>query len=140
MQIRDLVEEDFPHIHTHEAVDKAIEILTETPYSSLPVFNAEGQFVGELSQERLLLEIVGYEEGGDGDFDFDMIRNALSENSKTIDPMVDKHQLTLQVDETVKQAASLMYEEDISTLPIFDDATFVGILSDIAILQHYKDI
>jgi predicted transcriptional regulator len=139
MRIEDIVKTDFPKLHTHEDAEKAIQQLIQSPERSLPVFDENDRFVGELSQEDLLLEIVGADEMG-GDFDMNMIRNVLSEGSTTIDPMVERHTMRLQLSDSLHGAIRYMYEEELSTLPVFDGEEFKGILTDIEILKHFKQL
>jgi predicted transcriptional regulator len=140
MRVDDLLITDFPHIYEDETIDEAIDDLVENPVHSLPVFSRDNTMIGELSQTELLLEIIGDEEI-EGDFDLSSIQHLLSSGASTVQPMVNRHELSVRPDDHVLEAVKLMYDEDLSTLPVEDqDGSFVGIITDIVILEHYDEL
>ena len=140
MRVEELLRTDFPHLYETESIDSAIDDLVEHPVHSLPVFDDDDRFIGELSQNALLLEIVGSDEL-EGDFDLTSVQHLMSSGAETIEPMINRHELTLRPDDHVLEAVDLMYEEDLGTLPVVDaNGELVGILTDIAILEHYDEL
>lgn len=140
MQVEELLITDFPHIYEDESVDQAIEELVENPVHSLPVFNQNETIIGELGQNSLLLEIIGDDEL-EGDFDLASVQHLLSSGSETVSPMVNRHELTVRPTDHILEAIEIMYEEDLSTLPVVSrDGDFQGILTDIVILEHYQEL
>lgn len=139
MWVEDFVETDYPHLHVDESIDDAITDLVENPLHSLPVFTHDETMVGELSQTDLLLEIIGDDEI-EGDFDLASIQHLLSSNADTIKPMVNRHELAVRPDDPVLEAIELMYEEDLSTLPVEDTDGFVGIITDISVLERHDEL
>ena len=139
MRVEDFVETDYPHLHIDESIDDAITDLVENPLHSLPVFTHDETMVGELSQTDLLLEIIGDDEI-EGDFDLASIQHLLSSNADTIKPMVNRHELSVRPDDPILEAIELMYEEDLSTLPVEDTDGFVGIITDISVLERHDEL
>jgi predicted transcriptional regulator len=95
--------------------------------------------IGELSQTELLLEIIGDDEV-EGDFDLASIHHLLSSNADTVAPMINRHELSVHPDDHMVEAIELMYEEDLSTLPVEDKDGFIGIITDINVLEHHDEI
>jgi predicted transcriptional regulator len=139
MRVADFTEDDFPHIYEDDSIDQAIRDLVENPLHSLPVFDHDDEMVGELSQTELLLEIIGDDEL-EGDFDLTSIHHLLSSDADTVSPMVNRHELSVHPDDHILEAIELMYEEDLSTLPVEDKNGFIGIITDINVLEHHDEI
>lgn len=140
MRVRDYIVHDFPRVYEDEAIDDVIDDLVEHPTHSLPVFDSSDAFVGEINQTDLLLEIIGDEEL-EGDFDLASIQHLVSSGADTISPMVNRHELDVHPDDHLLDAVELMYEEDLTTLPIVDSSGELdGILTDITILEHYDEL
>jgi len=124
-----------------ENIDNAIKLLTSIPESALPVVDDDGKVVGELSQRDLLLKIIGKREMSDEDFNFEDIRYMLASKDSTIDDFYERHEFTLRPDDSVQDAVKVMFDAEISTIPIVDKTNkLLGILTDIKVLKHFKEI
>ena len=141
MKVKDVMNKKFQVLKSTDSIAKALDLLIKTSQSAMPVVDNKGMVVGELDQKKLLLIDVGQldfvEQEGLG---FEQLRLILSKKSKKVQEIMEKHGFTVSPDDEVLQVAKLIYEEDISTIPVIDNNKLVGVITDIDILKHYKKI
>ncbi len=141
MKVKQFIQRKVPTIHQHESITEAIKQLTSIPESSLPVVDSKGRVIGELSQENLLLKIIGRDEMSQDGLNFQNIKLVLAEESTKVDELINRHELTASPDDDIKDIVKLMYDSDISTVPVIDaEDRLLGIVSDVGILHHYKEL
>lgn len=140
-KVKDIMDTNPKTVHENESIAKAIHLLTSIPESALPVVDENGKVVGELSQEDLLLKVIGKQEVSLEDFDFENIKLLLAAKDSTINDFINRHELTARPDDHALDIVKLMYETEISTVPVVDkENNLLGILSDICVLKHYKKL
>jgi CBS domain-containing protein len=141
MKIKDIMLLNPKTIKPHENILKAINLLISVPESSLPVVNKKGKVIGELNQKDLLLKIIAKQRLSSEGLDFEAIKNLQASFSNIVDDFFNKHEIVAYPDDELSDIIQIMYDKDISTIPIIDKRKkLVGILTDIAILKHYKQI
>ncbi|MBI2661936.1 CBS domain-containing protein [Candidatus Woesearchaeota archaeon] len=141
MNIKEVMVKKFPLIYVNEPLDKVLKILISIPESSLPVINKKKQVIGEIDQHNLLLLDIAPEELGEESLDLNKVKLLFKKKKRTVKDFMTKHNFTLSLEDNILDAAKLMYDEDLSTLPVVDkNKRLLGILTDISILKHYKKI
>lgn len=141
MKIKSIINKNIPKLYAEDSIEKAIKLLVSIPQSALPVLDKQGKVIGELSQRDLLLLDIGTEEFRDDKLSFKQVKFLLAKTAKKVKDLMMKHQLTLSPDDDVLDAAKLIYDNNISTIPIVDSKDkLLGIITDICILKHYKKI
>jgi len=141
MKIKEVMDKNIPLVYANEPIEKALKLLVSIPEAAIPVVDRSGKVVGELSQHELLLLDIGDIEFHDEDMGFEEVKLLLAKNAKKVKDLMNKHEVTLSPDENVLMATKILYEEELSTIPIIDSKKkLVGIITDICILKHYKKI
>lgn len=141
MKVKDVMNKKFQVLKSTDSIAKALDLLIKTSQSAMPVVDKKGAVVGELDQKKLLLIDVGQldfvEQEGLG---FEQLRLILSKRAKKVEEIMEKHNFSVSPNDEILQVAKLIYEEDISTIPVIDNNKLVGVITDIDILKHYKKI
>jgi Mg/Co/Ni transporter MgtE len=84
---------------------------------------------------------IGKKEFNDEDIGLGQLKLLTAKNAKTVKELMDRHEFTVSPDDDVLDAAKLLYDEEISTLPVIDKkGKLLGVLTDICILKHYKKL
>jgi len=141
MKVNEIMNKDIPFVAHTDSIEKVIKLLVKIPQSSIPVVDKTKTVIGEISQMDLLLKLVGKMEISGEDLNFESIKSFISSKSKTIDPLYERHELTTNPDADVLEVIKLMYDNDITSVPVIDSKNkLLGIVTDICILKHYKKI
>jgi CBS domain-containing protein len=141
MQVKEVMDKKFPKLYAEESLDKAISILVKIPETALPVVDKKGKVIGEIDQHELLLLDIGKEKFEEEGFSLDKIKFLFNKKAKKVKDVMQKHEITLFPDANIIEAAKLMYDEDISTIPVVDkNDKLLGIITEVGILKHYKKI
>ncbi|MBI2653525.1 CBS domain-containing protein [Candidatus Woesearchaeota archaeon] len=141
MKVKDIMDRKVPKLHENDAIGHAISILVKVPYFALPVLNKEGKYVGELSQRKLLLIDIGKQEFKDDILSIEQIKMLIAHSAKTVKEIMDTHNFGLIPEDDVFYAAKLLYDQNISSLPVLDKkGKLLGVLTDICVLKHYKGL
>lgn len=141
MKVKEVMVKKFPLIYADEPIHKALTLLISLPESSLPVINKKKQVIGEIDQHELLLLDIAKEELGEETINLKNLNLLFKKKKRTVRDYMTEHELTISPDDDLLEAAKLMYDEDLSTLPVVDkNNKLIGILTDITILKHYKKI
>jgi CBS domain-containing protein len=126
-------------------VAEAMQILVERGIDGAPVVNAEGAVVGMLSTADLIVQesrlhfptvisLLGATlelPSSKRHFDDDLRRVLGS----TVSEVMQADPITIGVDDTVEEAATLMHDHDVSRLPVVGDAGLAGIVARVDILR-----
>ena len=126
-------------------VAEAMQILVERGVDGAPVVDAEGAVVGMLSTADLIVQesrlhfptvisILGATlelPSSKRHFDDDLRRVLGS----TVRAVMQADPITIGVDDTVEEAATLMHDHDVSRLPVVGDRGLVGIVARVDILR-----
>ena len=142
MKIKEIMSKTIPVLTVTDPIKKAIHLLIKVPQSALPVVNNKGKVIGELHQRDLLLLDIGKEEFAEKEgIGFGKLKLLMASRAKTVKDLMTEHELMLSPEDDVQEAAKLLYEENLGTIPIVNSkGKLVGVLTDICILKHYKKI
>jgi len=142
MKIKEIMNKNIPLINADDSIEKVIRMLIKIPQSALPVVNKKGKVIGEINQRELLLLNVGKKEIAENEgLGFKQIKLLLKTKAKKAKEIMNKYELTLSPDDEVIDAAKLLYDEDLGTIPIVDQKNkLVGVITDICILKHHQKI
>ncbi len=141
MLVQQVMVKKFPKVYADEPIDTVIKTLVKVPESALPVVDRRGKFLGEISQHELLLLDVGAAEFESEEIDLRKIKSLFTKSKKYVKDFMNVHDLSVGPRDTVLKVAKIMYDEDLSMLPVVDmRGRVVGIITDIAILKKYKAI
>ena len=126
-------------------VAEAMQILVERGIDGAPVVDADGAVVGMLSTADLIVQesrlhfptvisLLGATlelPSSKRHFDDDL-RRVLGSSVREV---MQADPITIGVDDTVEEAATLMHDHDVSRLPVVGDAGLAGIVARVAILR-----
>lgn len=141
MKVKEVMVKKFPLIYVDEPLSKILKILTSIPESSLPVINKNKKVIGEIDQHALLLLDIAQDELGEESINLNNLKLLFKKKKRSVKDFMTEHNFTISPEDNIIDAAKLMYDEDLSTLPVVDkNNKLLGILTDISILKHYKKI
>ena len=141
MLVKEVMVKKFAKVYADDSIDTVIKMLVKVPESALPVVDKKGKFLGEISQRELLLLDVGRAEFESEGISVRKIKTLFTKSKKYVRDFMDVHELSVGPEEKVLDVAKMMYDEDISTVPVVDvRGKVIGIITDIAILKKYKAI
>jgi CBS domain-containing protein len=126
-------------------VAEAMQILVERGIDGAPVVDADGAVVGMLSTADLIVQesrlhfptvisLLGATlelPSSKRHFDDDL-RRVLGSSVREV---MQADPITIGVDDTVEEAATLMHDHDVSRLPVVGDAGLAGIVARVDILR-----
>ena len=126
-------------------VAEAMQILVERGIDGAPVVDADGAVVGMLSTADLIVQesrlhfptvisLLGATlelPSAKRHFDDDLRRVLGS----TVREVMQADPITIGVDDTVEEAATLLHDHDVSRLPVVGDGGLVGIVGRVDILR-----
>ncbi|MBX3287292.1 MAG: CBS domain-containing protein [Actinobacteria bacterium] len=126
-------------------VAEAMQVLVERGIDGAPVVDADGAVVGMLSTADLIVQesrlhfptvisLLGATlelPSAKRHFDDDLRRVLGS----TVREVMQADPITIGVDDTVEEAATLLHDHDVSRLPVVGDAGLVGIVARVDILR-----
>lgn len=126
-------------------VADAMQILVDRGIDGAPVVNADGEVVGMLSTGDLIVQesrlhfptvisLLGATlelPSSKKHFDEDLRRTLGS----TVGQVMQADPITIGVDDTIEEAATLLHQHDISRMPVVGDDGLVGIVSRVDILR-----
>ena len=140
MKISHIMEKRFPKLSPDETIANAIKEIVCVPESSLPVVSKDGKYLGELSQKKLLLLDIGEALFSEDNFNFSQINDLQAKDAKIVSDLMDTHAFTLTPNDEVMMAIKILYKEEIASIPVVVGDNIVGLVTDISVLKHYKDI
>jgi CBS domain-containing protein len=126
-------------------VAEAMQVLVERGIDGAPVVDADGAVVGMLSTADLIVQesrlhfptvisLLGATlelPSAKRHFDDDLRRVLGS----TVREVMQADPITIGVDDTVEEAATLLHDHDVSRLPVVGDGGLVGIVARVDILR-----
>ena len=140
MLVKKIMKKQPKTLSEDEGLDKAIRELCSIPESALPVVNKKGKVVGELSQENLLLRVVGMDEVRGEGIGFEDLHYMITSKAEKVRGVMKRHEITASPDDDARTLVRLMYDNHISTVPVLEKGKLVGIVTDIGILKQYKKV
>jgi predicted transcriptional regulator len=126
----------FPvYIRLGADIRRAAEILSISAVGDLMVLDYDNQFVGVLSESDLLRSLLPtFDEvlraGGalDDAFQF-VVQKGREIVGRQIDPLVNHDAITVKSTDEIAQAAVVMLERHMRSLPVVEDGALVGAIS-----------
>jgi CBS domain-containing protein len=135
MKVRDALNINVARIQLGTKISQAADMLAYTGVSDLAVVDADGRFVGVLSEGDLIRAVLprladvieGHASLADT---YTLVEERGHEMaSKTIDALVIRSPLTLKLDDDLHRAAATMTAQHIRRLPVVHDGKLVGSVS-----------
>jgi acetoin utilization protein AcuB len=106
----------------------AIALCKSARVRRLPVVNAEGQVVGIVSRDNLELFLSKAPSPG------------ILKRQHNVEQVMVKSVVTVSPDHPLEEAAHLMVEHKIGSLPVIEDGRLVGIITETDIFKQFVDI
>lgn len=132
MKVAELMTRDVVTIDADETVDDALALLDEQHIRHLPVVS-EGRMVGIVSDRALgpyRITLAQLFEGPERAAA--RLRTRVAEASQA-------EVVSITAQESVREAAARMVEQQVSALPVLDDGKLVGMVSWVDVLQAVRD-
>ena len=144
--VRDIMETDVPAVYPSDAVESVLKVLRAHELPGVPVVNEGGRCVGIITDEDLVLS------GEDADLHlphyFELfggivfleplrkfeqrLRKAFS---STAADLMTEDPITIEPDETVRQAARVIAERKHNRLPVVEHGRLVGVVTRLDVLD-----
>lgn len=135
MFVKERMEIDVATVRPSDSISYAFQILKEKGHSQLPVIDNSGKLVG-LITEKLLAEVSPSKATSLSVYEI----NYLLSKTKVQDVMKTEI-FTTHSDTLIEDAALLMVQKDIGSLPVVDEAKkLVGIVTRLDIFKAFVDI
>lgn len=135
MRIREIMTIHPIYIHEDADMRRAAEIISIAEVSDIMVVDDDKNFIGVVSEGDLLRTILpNFDEVVDSGgtlsdvFSF-FVHKGHDLATYPIRPIVIKNSITLKLDDEAAQAATIMIEKQIRSLPVVDNGKLVGSLS-----------
>lgn len=139
MQVKEIMTSEVVTVSIDESVEQCAKLLQEHNISGLPVLDAAGKVAGMITEGDLIrrasrIKAPGYLEilggliylGSPKKF-VDELQRAMSLEAGQL---MSKNLISVNPEDTVEKAATLMVEKKVSRLPVIDDQEkLVGIVS-----------
>ena len=145
MRVKDIMDVTPSLIRTTDTFEHLIKTLNEVKYHVVFVVGNEGRLVGVVTEADLIKVLIPKYLSFD-----EFLISAMNENyfenkcieSRTlpVTEIMTKTVLSVQVDDTVIHAASLMVMNKVRTLPVMDDGKVAGIVHLINLMQHIMEV
>lgn len=124
MRVSDVMRTDLLTVNLEESLYEAANLLSENPIRHLPVIDDQGDVQGVLSDRDLLNTLLGSSP------DELLNRAANSWGQSRVREIMTKTPVTIEPDEPLSEAATLLLENKISCLPVVEGAHLVGIVTE----------
>ena len=125
MLVRDLMHRELVSILPHVSVDDAYTLMRAHHFHHFPVVDEQGHLQGIISDRDLLADMHRrLHTGWKGSQVRDIVTHKL---------------ITARPDDTVQQAAALMVQHRISSLPVLESGQLIGILTQLDVLRWVAD-
>jgi len=150
MQVKEVMTTRVITVNTDDSVETCSKLLLEHNISGLPVLDQEGNLVGIVTEGDLIrrasrIKAPGYLEILGGIIYLDSPKKFVEDIKRTMaylaGDMMSHKLVTVNQHDTVKEAATLMLENNIARLPVVDEnGKLLGIISRRDIMEQlYSD-
>jgi CBS domain-containing protein len=135
LHVKGIMETRVARIRADSNLHHAAELVAMSGVSDLMVVDAEGRFVGVLSEGDILRAALPdideiLEEGGTLQDAYQVfLRKGLELSTKPIAPLIIREPITLHPDDHVAKAAAVLISKQIRRLPVVKDGRLMGIVS-----------
>lgn len=144
-RVSDYMSKGVVSIGVGDTVLDAVKVLRDNNVAGAPVLDDEGNLVGVFSESDVLKLIESHpfitpflellEDNPDD------VRDAMRiASEKTVGEVMSKHPVTVRQDDSLSEAAALMWGKNINRLPVVDDnGSLVGIIARADLLKAFVD-
>jgi CBS domain-containing protein len=149
MQAKDIMVRNVITVKRDQTVEDVIRLLMEHNVSGLPVVDDDNRVVGIVSEGDLIyrskqLKLPSYFTILDGYIFLESPKTMEEQIKKMVgyrveDIMTEKV-ITLEEEDSIEKAASLMTDRKVNRLPVVKDGKLVGIISRRDIIRSYANI
>ncbi|MFO7951485.1 MAG: CBS domain-containing protein [Bacillota bacterium] len=139
MLVKEIMSTDPITVSTEDSVEKCARLLQERDISGLPVLDSDGNLVGIVTEGDLIrrasrIKVPGYLEILGGLIYLDSPKKFIDELQRAMaldaGKLMSKNVITVNPDDSLERAATLMVENNINRLPVVDENKgLVGIVS-----------
>ena len=135
MKVREIMSKFPAYIHLGADIRRAAEIFSISAVGDLMVMDYDNQFVGVLSETDLIRSLLPnfddvVRSGGTLNDAFQFVVQKGSDLvARSIDPLVNHDAITLKAADEIAQAAVVMIEKNVRSLPVLEDGKLVGSVS-----------
>ena len=137
IKVKDVMTADVVTISPDTEITLAAKILLEKRINGVPVIDAEGKLVGILCQSDLVAQQKAFPVPSvftllDGFMPLTSIKRLEKEIEKiaavTVADAMTPDPVTVGLETTIEEVASMMVDKNFHTLPVMEDDTLVGIV------------
>lgn len=122
--VRDLMTANVFSIYQNEDLDKLNNLMNDFHIRHVPVVDEEESLVGIVSQRDLIRSALYASE----EIPFEEVRDLLK--SMTVEDIMVRGVETVEADQNIQEAGSLMLENKLGCLPVVENGRVVGILTE----------
>ena len=145
MRVKDIMDATPSLIRTSDTFEHLIKTLNEVKHHVVFVVDNEGNLVGVVTEADLIKVLIPKY------LSFDkFLISAMNENyfehkcvesrALPVTEIMTKTVLSVQADDTVIHAASLMVMNKVRTLPVMDDSKVVGTVNLVNLIKHIMGV
>ena len=140
MQLRDILTNDIQHLSPDDTIDAARIHLIASSHSALPVIQADGTYLGEISEDDILRVAFARTESDLNGVSTDQIKFLLAKKSSPVSSILRSHSLTVLPTDSVHEVARTFLQTDNRILPVLENGKLIGVVTAITLLQHYDEV
>jgi CBS domain-containing membrane protein len=133
LRVRDLMTPDVRVVRPDDSIDTLRELMQEKGIRHVPVVDEEGMLVGLVSERDVLRRAAGLE----GDVPLSVSRDLSS--AVKVSELMTWDPETVESDEAAAAAAAVMLDNKYGCLPVIEQGTLVGILTEADFVRFVAD-
>jgi CBS domain-containing membrane protein len=133
LRVRDLMTPDVRVVRPDDSIGTLRELMQEKGIRHVPVVDEEGMLVGLVSERDVLRRAAGLE----GDVPLSVSRDLSS--AVKVSELMTWDPETVESDEAVAAAAAVMLDNKYGCLPVIEQGTLVGILTEADFVRFVAD-
>lgn len=144
LKAKDIMTTKIVAVSPETKIDQAGKLLLENHFNGLPVVDQEGHLKGIICQDDLIVQQMKFPVPSvftilDGVIPLSSPKHLEKEIQKmaatTVGQAMSPDPLTVNLETTVEEIATLMVEKNIHTLPVVDKGKMVGVIGNEDILR-----
>jgi CBS domain-containing membrane protein len=133
LRVRDLMTPDVRVVRPDDSIGTLRELMQEKGIRHVPVVDEEGMLVGLVSERDVLRRAAGLE----GDVPLSVSRDLSS--AVKVSELMTWDPETVESDEAAAAAAAVMLDNKYGCLPVIEQGTLVGILTEADFVRFVAD-
>lgn len=127
-------------VHPDTKIKELIKTFEKEEVNALAVIDENGNFLGDVHKHDLLKLIVSPK-----DVSWDEVTGIFGRQvdmgyfAESVKDLMHKHELTVEPDEMVQNAVSIMFKHDLDVIAVTENEKVVGMITELEILEQiYK--